>query len=145
MNFLETSQALNREDIAKVENELDILFPKDFVSHYLEYNGGYPEYDQYTWPDEGTTRVNSFFPIKYDKFGKIETVYHDLVIIEKYLPKGVVPFATDDGGNFFCISTRDKDYGNVYYVNNDNYDPNDVDSAFSILEASFKQFLDKLS
>ena len=145
MIFLETSQPLTRADISEVEKELGIAFPNDLVMHYLNYNGGYPEGDTYQWKSGEVTTINTFYSLKYDGFGRIETTYKNLVLDENYLPIGIVPFATDDGGNFFCISTRGKDFGNVYYSNNDHYDIEDKESALSLLENNFTNFIDKLS
>lgn len=144
MNFIATSKALTKSDIFDAEKEMGILFPKDFIAHYLQFNGGCAENDKYVWKDGGETRVNSFFPLKYDDLGKIETIYRDLFILENYLPEGIVPFATDDGGNFFCISARMQDYGNVYYFNNDHYDVENEHSAMEYLENTFSDFIENL-
>ena len=145
MNFLETSQKLNRSDIAEVEKELNVNFPHDFIVHYLNYNGGYPQSDTYQWTSGERTTINTFFSLKYDGFDKIETVYENLVLVEKYLPIGIVPFATDDGGNLFCISVREKDFGNIYYFNNDHYNMRDKESALILLENTLENFIGKLS
>ncbi len=82
--------------------------------------------------------------IKHKGFVSLESTYKDLAIIENYLPAGIVPFATDDGGNFFCISTRAKDYNYVYYCNDDHYEGNNEKEYLELLTKSFNEFLDRL-
>jgi SMI1 / KNR4 family (SUKH-1) len=145
MNFLETSPQLSRADISEIEKDLSIVFPNDFVSHYLKYNGGYPEGDNYSWKTGGTTTVNTFCSLKYEGFGNLENTYKNLALLENYFPLGIIAFAVDDGGNFFCISVRKKDFGKVYYLNNDHYEVGAEESALTFLENTFTDFLDGLS
>lgn len=145
MIFSETSPAVNKADIEQIEKDLGIVFPNDFVRHYLQHNGGYPEADTYKWHNGESTTVNTFYSLKYEGFGKIEDTYENLVLAEKYLPSGLVVFATDDGGNFFCVSVREEDYGKVYYFNNDHYDVIKPEAALTLLEDAFADFIAHLS
>lgn len=145
MIFLETSPAIDRAYIAQIEKELAITFPSDFVLHYLQYNGGYPEADTYKWANNESTTINAFYSFKYEGFDRIESVYENLVLTENHLPLGIVPFATDDGGNFFCISVRNKDYGKVYYFNNDHFNVANPETALTLLEETFARFIENLS
>jgi hypothetical protein len=74
----------------------------------------------------------------------LELTYKNLVIEEKYLPKEILPFAIDDGGNFFCISLRNSDYNYIYHCNNDHYNINDNEEHLTLLADTFKKFIDKL-
>ena len=145
MIFLETSTPVSKTDIEQIEITLGIVFPKDFVDHYLVYNGGYPQPDTYKWSNGASTTVNTFYSLKYVGFGKIEEAYENLVFKEKYLPLGFIIFATDDGGNFFCLSARQIDYGKVYYLNNYHYDITEPELALTLLEDSFSDFIAHLS
>lgn len=70
MIFLETSTAVNKADIEQIEMNLGIVFPNDFVLHYLQYNGGYPQADTYKWPNGESTTVNTFYSLKNEGFWK---------------------------------------------------------------------------
>jgi hypothetical protein len=147
MKFLEISDTLLSDDVKVIENELKVTFPQDFVEHYLEFNGGYPEKDKFLWDKNDhniTTTVNTFFSLKFEGFGNIEFIYQDLVLNKKYLPNGIIPFASDDGGNLFCISCRDEDYNCVYYCNNDHYNTNNNEAHLTLLNKSFNDFLNNL-
>ena len=144
MNFIETSKALDEADIFNVEKVLGFELPSEFKEHYLEYNGGYPESDRSNWKDGSTTTINTFASIKYDGFSHLEKVYKNLAIEELYLPEKILPFATDDGGNLFCISAREKDYGCIYYCNNDHYNVNHKEECLTLVDKSFKGFIANL-
>ena len=147
MIFLETSEQLQAADIKTVEATFNIRLPIDFTKHYLEFNGGYPEKADFTWQNnQGTTRINCFFSIKHEGFNSLESTYQQLVIDEEYLPIGIVPFAADDGGNFFCISARKGDYDCVYYCNNDHYEMRENEGDYlELLTSSFNGFLSNLN
>jgi len=144
MKFLETSDPIQLEDLIVIEKELKIKFPDKFKEHYLKYNGGYPEKRFFVWEKNVTTRINTFFTIKHEDLGSLESTYKDLVILEKYLPEGIVPFACDDGGNFFCISLRNRDYDHVYYCDNNHYNVIDNEEYLTLLTNSFNDFLKEL-
>lgn len=82
--------------------------------------------------------------MRYKGFGSLEETYIDLILREAYIPLGIVPFATDDGGNFFCISTRKDDFDYVYYCNNDHYNINNREECLTILTENFKDFINDL-
>lgn len=145
MKFVETSRALDKADLDSVEQEFAIVLPPEFKEHYLNYNGGYPEKDTYTWPNGERTTINAFASIQAEGFSSLEEMYRDMVIRESYLPVGIVPFATDDGGNLFCISSREQDFGAVYYHNNDHYNIDNKEEALTLLDRSFKHFIDNLT
>jgi|SRR5471030_1196794 cell wall assembly regulator SMI1 len=145
MQFLETSKPLQLADLQEVENEFGICFPLEFKEHYLKHNGGYPEKDKFKWESDGITRINTFFSIKHTGFVSLESVYRQFVIDEQYLPIGIVPFASDDGGNDFCISVREADYNCVYYCNHDHYEIRDRENYLELLTRNFSLFLNNLT
>ena len=144
MIFHETSDAITSEEISNIEDRLKINFPEEFKEHYLKDNGGYPERDSYPWTDSSSTTVNTFLSMKYEGFGNLENTYINLILDKKYLPKEILPFAIDDGGNFFCISSRSEDYGAIYYCNNDEYENDEVEVPMKPVEKSFNEFINKL-
>ncbi|MDO6429025.1 SMI1/KNR4 family protein [Flavitalea sp. BT771] len=145
MVFLKASIPLTPSDIERAEKELDVFFPLEFVEHYLRYNGGLPEKDKFIWQDGGKTRINCFSSIKDAGFVSLEETYRDLIILESYLPIGIIPFGTDDGGNSFCISARKEDHGFVYYCNDDHYNTENKEECLTLIDKSFKHFIDNLS
>ena len=144
MEFYKTSEPINIGILMKVESELDISFSEGFKKHYLRYNGGCPEKYVFLWNDSETTIINGFFSIKYKGFDNIESIYKNLVLEENYIPKKILPFAFDVGGNFFCVSFRDNDYDHIYYAEDGHYNVNHNEEHLTLATKSFEDLLKNL-
>lgn len=142
--FKEVSKALTRADIAEIEVNLGLVFPEDFVEHYLSYNGGRPTKPFfYSEEEDIETEVQVFLPLKHR--------YCDIPIStaeEKYLLfKGksslmtsYFPFANDYGANPICVNLEDR---GIYIVHMDLGKLED--RCFCRLAESFQGFVEALS
>jgi hypothetical protein len=63
MEFEQYEQKLTTEELAAFEQQYNITLPKAFKEHYLQYNGGYPPYENVKGTKHLFT-INSFYPIK---------------------------------------------------------------------------------
>ncbi|MNT14902.1 SMI1 / KNR4 family protein [compost metagenome] len=79
------------------------------MNFYLTNNGGFIDDKQHT---ESELLINSFLSIKHGE-ATIENVYKQLVKSTPSLA-GLIPFAYDDCGNLFLLSTNNDDNGCVY-------------------------------
>lgn len=92
--------------------------PGDFKAFYMTHNGGGADRDWWGSSDE-------YAPVRVKKFKAVaacgasdaaETKYlggcYAVMITKGMIPKTVLPFAIDDGGNFFCL---DLTGGNVCF------------------------------
>ncbi|MCB9235675.1 MAG: SMI1/KNR4 family protein [Bacteroidia bacterium] len=99
---------IQAEEIQSFENEFEITLPQNLKQILLRYNGG-------TLDGKIEGYAFSFlFPIKYGN-NTLEKVIDDLQITEQHIPREEIPFADDENGNIFTISTREEDYGQIYY------------------------------
>ena len=144
MHFLEVSKKLTRIELEEVEHQLGIFFTEDFKNHYIQNNGGYPIKRFFLWPDGAKTRVNHFFSIKYEGFSQLEEAYDNLFITEQILPLGFLPFASDDGGDFFCVSTLPDSYNQVFFCDMHHYDEDVIEHYMTLISDSFKAFIENL-
>ncbi|BAU52171.1 SMI1/KNR4 family protein [Mucilaginibacter gotjawali] len=144
MKFLQLSKKLTYEELKEVENQLGVSFTPNFRDHYVKYNGGYPVNRNYLWPDGVKTRINHFFSIRYKGFTQLEEAYMDLFVIEQILPVGFLPFASDDGGDFFCISTLPDKYNAIFFCDMHHYDAEIFENYFTQLSISFNDFIENL-
>lgn len=144
MEFLELSTKLTSEELKDMEDQIGVSFTQDFRNHYKKYNGGYPAKCNYLWPNGDKTRINHFFSIKHKGFTQLEQVYMDLFVFEEILPIGFVPFAADDGGDFFCISTLADTYNQVFFCDMHHYDAENVEDYFTPISDSFNDFVENL-
>ena len=119
-NFKKCEKKIGRADIYKTESKLSITLPDDFVSHYLQFNGGIPEK---SWWDGGEgfepVEVAGFKPFVYntqtndDPRSLIDGCYISMLDRE-VIPRNLLPFANDWGGNFFCLNLDN--YSIVYFA-----------------------------
>ncbi|HHA2226998.1 TPA: SMI1/KNR4 family protein [Enterobacter ludwigii] len=119
-NFKKCEKKIGRADIYKTESKLSITLPDDFVSHYLQFNGGIPEKSWWDG-DEGfePVEVAGFKPFVYntqtndDPRSLIDGCYISMLDRE-VIPGNLLPFANDWGGNFFCLNLDN--YSIVYFA-----------------------------
>ena len=127
----ESEKNISLDDIINFETSNKIALPKDFIDFYLINNGGY-------LPEENEPNpflLGGFFSFSHGKL-PIEKRYKELLEDWPNL-LGMIPFAYDDGGNLFLISTVSESYGevNIWLI-----DENELD----VVSASFSSFINKL-
>ena len=127
---------LNREAIREFEEWLGIKLPADFIEFYLANNGGNPPF-YYVEGEEHVFALDGFFPIKYGSL-TIEQLLKDYEKQDIAI-KGRIPFASDPGGNVFCLSTSPTEKGSIYILPSES-NPSDNDS-YQYVCKSFAAFL----
>jgi cell wall assembly regulator SMI1 len=144
--FDKCAKKIDLSEINAIEKDLNIIFPKDFAEHYLLYNGGIPVNCRYYIEDNDVdTSVSLFYPLK----NHFENIEHDTIeetylkFIEKgILPINFIPFASDWGGNQFCIDIKNN--GTVYMVYMDLGNPLETENAIIKIANNFNSFLENL-
>jgi cell wall assembly regulator SMI1 len=144
--FSDVSERITAAEVAETATALGIVIPDDVVRHYAEHNGGTPS--RPCWEQDGwePACIAEFLPIKHatDGGSSLENSYLNGVK-KGFLPRWLIPFAVDWGGNYFCF---DED-GQVYFVAVDAWRENlsneeNQEKATRLLSRSFKTFVDKL-
>lgn len=149
VDFEDSEQRLTEEEFRQAEAEIGHQLPDSFREHYLEYNGGTPI--PAVFPGDGDweeIEIATFFPIKYNssendlKRTLLEGKYH-FMVERGVIPKGLLPFANDHGGNFFCL---DLGTGEVCFYATDAFDSDltpeeNHKKARRTLSPSFEAFL----
>lgn len=124
-NIINCEKNIGRADITKTEEKLSITLPDDFVSHYLQFNGGISEKSWWDGDEDfEPTEMAAFKPFAYNSQTNnapeslIDGCYISMVDRE-VIPKDLLPFANDWGGNFFCL---DLDNYSIVYFATDSFD-----------------------
>ncbi len=126
MTKIETpGQALSQSDVQNLEKKLGVTLPDDYRNFLLTYNGGSPRPEGIDIQGYGDSDVQVFFGI--GRAIESSCIGWNLETLGDRLPEGLVPVASDSGGNVFCISLRKQDYGFVLYA--------DLDAVFGDLAA----------
>ena len=71
--------------------------------------------------------------------GVLETVLNS-----RKIPNWLIPFADEDGGNLFCFSVREEDYGAIYYYDHEFEYGEDPEDHVTYLAESITIFINSL-
>ena len=148
-----SEKELNEKDFKLVEEDLSIKIPDSFKRFYLCANGGDP--NKTYWIDStgkfDHMEIRDFMSIRYRKVFKDDPDYTLNGIAktqwaEGVLPKNLLPFAMDWGGNYFCIDHQnEKVYLFVRDVWSDNLSKEEnLDLNSKFLCESFDDFLSNI-
>ncbi|MOA33338.1 SMI1 / KNR4 family protein [compost metagenome] len=107
--MIESEQPISKSDFLEFTQSINAHPTSEFMNFYLTNNGGFIDDKQHT---ESELLINSFLSIKHGE-ATIENVYKQLVKSTPSLA-GLIPFAYDDCGNLFLLSTNNDDNGCVY-------------------------------
>ncbi|WP_010245370.1 SMI1/KNR4 family protein [Acetivibrio cellulolyticus] len=130
-------EPLRREDISKIEEIFGICFPEDYVKCVQQYHGA--SVIPYRVDLNGNVRVfANLLSFSNDSIDNIVQAYNNN---KDRLMDGIVPFACDPAGNYFCFDFRkNKDKPSIVFwnheiaVNADDYYPEYL-KRFSLEEA----------
>ncbi len=128
---------LQREDISKVEELFDVCFPQDYINCVQLYHGA--SVIPYRVNLNGNVRVfANLLSFSIDSVDNIVKAYHNN---KDRFVNGIIPFACDPAGNYFCFDFRkNKNSPSIVFwnheiaVNEDDYSPEDLNS-FSLEDA----------
>ncbi|WP_235404803.1 MULTISPECIES: SMI1/KNR4 family protein [Enterobacter] len=119
-NIINCEKKIGRADITKTEEKLSITLPYDFVSHYLQFNGGTPVKSWWDGDEDfEPVEVAGFKSFVYnaqtnDDTGSLIDGCYISMLDREVIPKNLFPFANDWGGNFFCLNLDN--YSIVYFA-----------------------------
>ena len=137
LSFYDCDKNLSENDFNEVEKKLEVSFPASFKSHYFKWNGGTPTLSCFVNDniDFDYIEIRDFIPMKYSKqfeddpdFTLEGRTINEWKLNE--LPKNLIPFAFDWGGNYLCLEKNS--WQIIYYVR-------DVWSENISREANFKK------
>jgi len=155
MGVLQMSKSdpkVSSSDLALLEDEIGHVLPESFKVFYLTHNGGVADRD---WWDSG----DEYEPVRVKKFKAVaasgaldaaETKYlngcYAVMTSKGVIPETLLPFAIDDGGNFFCLDLIDSNvcfYATDSFGSDNSYATNHA-KAYRWLASSFDAFVEGL-
>ena len=99
------------EDLAEAERRLAELgheLPPSYREFLLEHDGGEPVRERFSFDDDGAASgslIGEFLSARPAASPRLDLVKAAGLLNER-IPRGVVPIAIDQGGNFVCVDTR---------------------------------------
>ena len=130
-------------NISKVEHELGVNFPHLFIETVKKYNGGTPKNNIFDTQESNERVFSNLLSFNVDNSHSILSVWED---VKDRMPNGVIPFATDPGGNLICFDYRNDNEPEVIFWNheenfevdeNDNMNYPDVDAEYKLHTMEF--------
>ncbi|WP_122455497.1 SMI1/KNR4 family protein [Pseudomonas viridiflava] len=150
--FFKSESKVGVAQIEELEAVVGQVLPASFKDFYMSCNGGVPSKDWWDSDDE-------YEPVRVKKFKAVapldapdasETKFlggcYVAMVAKTIIPKTLLPFAIDDGGNFFCLDLAD---GNVCFFATDSFDSElsaaaNHAKAYRWLSNSFEEFVSGL-
>lgn len=120
-------EIIDIELVRRLESDLHVIFPKDYIEFITKNNGAY------------------VFPNAFKLDGRVESInnFHDIKEVSKFIderiPEKVIPIARDAGDNQICLDLRDASALSVLFW--DYEDETMDDNALSFISYTFTDFL----
>lgn len=116
--FVGTGKRLSAEELAKVEGRIGLTLPSSLREHYLKHNGGRPKKSYFVDGDHelDVHHFNKMLDERSELGGVFEKMYEVVVQKKKLIPVRLIPFAINQGGDFFCM---DKETEEIFFYEMD--------------------------
>ena len=134
-------------DLDKLEQVLIKKLPDDYRLFLLEHNGGCLDanYDYIvTFETSGDNQsvLDAFLNLTYNCFDSDDIYELWNSTYKGRMPSHFLPIARDPGGNIYCLSLGENDYGWVYFWDHEReVFPADYSNSYKISE-NFTSFID---
>ncbi|QGT84324.1 SMI1/KNR4 family protein [Pseudomonas coronafaciens] len=147
-----SDSTIGNSELEHLESVVGRSLSEAFKQFYIKHNGGIPNKDWWDSNDE-------YEPIRVKRFKAVaseisvdaaDTKFlggcYISMVKKEVIPKTLLPFAIDDGGNFFCLDLAD---GNVCFYATDSFDSEkstaiNQTEAYRWLAISFEKFVENL-
>lgn len=133
------------EDIRRLEQEFGVEYPQSYVDCVLAHNGAYPEPDVIVVPGDRQTIVQGLAEVNAETEHRTSVleIHNDL---RRFLPTGVIIFAQEPGGNYFCFDFRNVNgEPPVVFWDHERIDEQNPDAAILPVCGSFTEFLEMIT
>ncbi|MCL1917644.1 MAG: SMI1/KNR4 family protein [Peptococcaceae bacterium] len=155
LSLSNSEKTLQDNDFNKIAQDLGVKLPSDFVEFYALYNGGDPDRNVFenAHGTIGDIEISEFIPMLYCREFKNDPDFTlDGRVKQEWakneVPRSLLPFAMDWGGNYICIGLND---GAVYFYIRSSDQWNDdlsMEQNFSLnatpIAPSFHYFIENL-
>lgn len=141
--FERTASPLSAADIIRVERRLGVHLPRDIKEHYLLHNGGQPR-PRFFVKDGEPYGVHQFLAMNTgNRTSSFEDAYVMLVDQTPEFPRGYVPFAYDESGDYFLYSMKPDSFGKIMFNEQEYF--GDDDRFVVFLAPTLREFINSLS
>lgn len=101
MEWIYKKELENVNKIEEFETKYNVKFPVEFKTFVIENHAARPE--PYLIDAEITKEIPVKAILSFDEKHKPEDIWSSYEAIKNSLPVNVIPFMSDEGGNYFCF------------------------------------------
>ncbi|MER2107075.1 MAG: SMI1/KNR4 family protein [Solibacillus sp.] len=101
MKWILKKQLTDEKTIEKFEQQYNVKFPLQFKVLVTNNNAARPE--PYIIDAEKTKEIPAKALLSFDEHHKPEDIWSSYEAIKGRLPVNIIPFMSDEGGNYFCL------------------------------------------
>jgi hypothetical protein len=118
MNTLwqDVDKIADKASIGTVERMLDVVFPHLYLETIKKFNAGSPVNNVFDTEKTSERVFSNLLSFNLDKDTSILTIWEDN---KERMPNGIIPFATDPGGNYICFDYRSTTEPSVVFWNHE--------------------------
>ncbi|QCT01589.1 cell wall assembly/cell proliferation coordinating protein [Paenibacillus algicola] len=120
-------------DLWAVESHFNIKLPVVYGRIVLEHHGARPIPNQFDTYKRMGHRIKTFLPVSKKEKGNVYDVY---AWIQTRLQPGMIPFASDDGGNYICFDYKGNEQEPIIVFWN-----HEVEDTMEMVSSSFEGFM----
>lgn len=131
---------VNKQQVANFEEKYHINFPSDFTKTVYENNGGRPRPNVFDSTVRKELVAKSLLSFDKDHMDNIWETYDSL---KENLPYGIIPFMSDQFGNYICFDYRNNEIPNVVFWDRELSNINSKNSFINVKD-NFTNFLNSL-
>ena len=135
---------ISKSEIGLVEKRLGFDIPPEYKIFLLKTNGGIPYPGSVKYDGEYYDCVAYFYSAGNDNSSN--DLFRNLEEYRGVVPSHYLAIAESPGGNLYCLSLKNEDYGSVYFWEHDeaNYDGETREENMILLAPSLTKFIDEL-
>ncbi|MBL1227057.1 SMI1/KNR4 family protein [Enterococcus sp. BWR-S5] len=128
------------QEISKVENQLKIKFPKDYIEVVESNDGAYPSLHAFSMNSQ-EEMLNNLLSFSEAPYINILTTFENM---SDRLVDGIIPFGEDAGGNLICFDYRSSEVPTVVFWDHEIAGGGELEKAITSICNNFTEFLNML-
>lgn len=101
MEWILNKELQDHQKVEAFEKQYNITFPKDFKKLVQQHHASRPE--PYIVDAEETKEIPAKSLLSFNDSDRPEDIWSSYEAVKERLPVNVIPFMSDEGGNYFCF------------------------------------------
>ncbi|MFJ8234190.1 SMI1/KNR4 family protein [Ureibacillus sp. NPDC094379] len=119
MEWILKKELNDQQKISAFEQQYQLKFPQQFKELVMQHHAARPE--PYIIDAEITKEIPAKALLSFDENHKPEDIWSSYEAIKDRLPVNIIPFMSDEGGNYFCFDFDPlEEEANIVYWTHEN-------------------------